>query len=149
MHPDEGPAKEPGRAQTQPVLSSSGGLSWQEQDERPLQAAPGQEPVPSIQGASSDLMEAWNEQENLAGSQSRRPSQMQERLSLGESDLMLDELEELEQASSMLDGLVGTAEAAQQPQHSSSAAPGRPEPLPTPQASSARAIATDFSHRSA
>lgn len=134
MHPDEGPAKEPERAQTQPVLSSSGGLSWQERDEQPLQAAPGPEPVPSIRGASSDLMEAWNEQENLAGSQSRRPSQMQERLSLGESDLMLDELEELEQASSMLEGLVGTAEAAQQPQHSSSAAPGRPEPLPTPQA---------------
>ena len=92
MHRDEGTAEAPGRAQTQPVLSSSGGLSWQERDEQPLQAAPGQGPVSSIQGASSDLMEAWIEQENLTCSQSRRPSQMQERLSLGDSDLMLDEL---------------------------------------------------------
>ena len=134
MQADQGTDTEPTRKHMQPVLSSSVGLSWQEQDEQPLQAAQGRESVSSIQGASSDLMEAWNEQENLAGSQSRRPSQMQERLSLGESDLMLDELEELEQASSMLEGLVGTAELAQQPQHSSSAAPKRPEPLPTPQA---------------
>ena len=134
MQADEGTIEEPRRKQTQPVLSSSGGLSWRETDEQPLQAAPGREPVSSIQGASSDLMEAWNEQEDLAGSQSRRPSQMQERLSLEESDLMLDELEELEQASSMLEGLVGTAEPAQQPQHSSSAAPERPQPMPTPQA---------------
>ena len=133
-HLDESATGEPRRELSQPVLSSSVGLSWQERDEQPLQAAPGREPVSSIQGASSGLMEAWNKQENLAGSQSRRPSQMQERLSLGESDLMLDELEELEQASSMLEGLVGTAGPAQQPQHSSSAAPVGPEPLPTPQA---------------
>lgn len=66
------------------------------------------EPRP-IQAASSDLMEAWNEQEQLE-KQSNAASQLHSRLSVEESDVALSDLAELEQASSMLDSMVESAE---------------------------------------
>ncbi len=66
------------------------------------------EPRP-IQAASSDLMEAWNEQEQLE-KQSNAAFQLHSRLSVEESDLALSDLAELEQASSMLDSMVESAE---------------------------------------
>ena len=71
----------------------------------------------TIQAASSDLMEAWNEQEQLE-KQSNAASQLHSRLGLEESDLALSDLAELEQASSVLDSMVESTEMMQ-PQHSS------------------------------
>lgn len=82
---------------------------------------PGREPR-SIQAASSDLMEAWNEQEQL-DKQSNAASQLHSRLSLEESDLALDDLTELEQASSMIDSMVESADLEPHQHYSLGSAP--------------------------
>ena len=82
---------------------------------------PGREPRP-IQAASSDLMEAWNEQEQLE-KQSNAASQLHNRLSLEEADLALDDLAELEQASSIIDSMVESSDLEPHQQHSLSSAP--------------------------
>ena len=71
----------------------------------------------SIQAAGSDLMEAWNEQEQL-DKQSMAAPQLHSRLSLEASDLALLDLAELEQASSILESMVESAELLPH-QHSS------------------------------
>ena len=102
--PDALPGLAPGAALQQGLSQ----LSEQLSEAASAASMHSREPRP-IQAASSDLMEAWNEQEQLE-KQSNVASQLHSRLSLEGSDVALSDLAELEQASSMLDSMVESAE---------------------------------------
>ena len=111
-----GPEAQPGSAPERALQQGLSGLSEEPSEVVSATSLHGRVSRP-IQAASSDLMEAWNEQEQLE-KQSNATSQLHSRLSLEESDLALSDLAELEQASSVLDSMVESAELVPH-QHSS------------------------------
>lgn len=112
IKPDEAPAQVPSGQPAQHTAPSGSEPSHQGRDGK------------AIQAASSDLMEAWSEQEQ-ASEKGKAAAQLHERLSLGQSELTLDDLEELEQASSILDSMVEEAAELALPQQMDSAMPHR------------------------